>query len=327
MSDSQDVWRTSSTAWRRPIPTFYAYQFKPVLKLLQTPTNGILIADEVGLGKTIEAGLIWTELRSRFNLKRLVVLCPAALREKWRDELVSKMGLSPVICDARETLRYLKSGETQSKGFAIIASLQGLRPPRRWNDTDKMESTAELARFLDSMGDEDSLVDLLVIDEAHHLRNPETQTNRLGRLMRNVSEYLVLLTATPIHNYNHDLFSLLRLLDPDTFERMEDFTEILNSNKPLVHARDLVLQGNARTEELLSLLTKATANSLLKENRQLKTLLAEITDAKLDSPSERSRIAYRLETVNLLGHTVTRTRKRDVQSGASCVNRSPNLFP
>ena len=60
---------------------FYAYQFKPVLKLLDSPTNGILIADEVGLGKTIEAGLIWTELRSRIDARRLLVLCPAVLRE------------------------------------------------------------------------------------------------------------------------------------------------------------------------------------------------------------------------------------------------------
>src|SRR5690606_10948814 len=66
---------------------FYAYQFKPVLKILESPSNGILIADEVGLGKTIEAGLIWTELRSRFDMRRLLVLCPAALREKWRREL------------------------------------------------------------------------------------------------------------------------------------------------------------------------------------------------------------------------------------------------
>jgi len=61
---------------------FYAYQFKPVLKLLHSIGSGILIADEVGLGKTIEAGLIWTELRSRFDFQRLVVLCPAMLREK-----------------------------------------------------------------------------------------------------------------------------------------------------------------------------------------------------------------------------------------------------
>ena len=105
---------------------FYAYQFKPVLKLLQTPTNGILIADVVGLGKTIEAGLIWTELRSRFNLNRLVILCPTALREKWHDELTNKMGLSPQICNAKEMLLILKDEKAHAKGFSIIASTQGL---------------------------------------------------------------------------------------------------------------------------------------------------------------------------------------------------------
>ena len=54
---------------------FYPYQFKPVIKFLNAPSNGMLIADEVGLGKTIEAGLIWTELRSRFDFRRIMVLC------------------------------------------------------------------------------------------------------------------------------------------------------------------------------------------------------------------------------------------------------------
>ena len=66
---------------------FYAYQFKPIVKLLHSATTGILIADEVGLGKTIEAGLLWTELRSRFDFRRLFVLCPAILRGKWVREL------------------------------------------------------------------------------------------------------------------------------------------------------------------------------------------------------------------------------------------------
>ena len=307
---------------------FYAYQFKPVLKLLQTPTNGLLIADEVGLGKTIEAGLIWTELRSRFNLKRLVVLCPAALREKWRDELVSKMGLSPVICDVKEILRTLNDYQSQARGFAVIAGIQGLRPPRGWNDPeDAAGTTAELARFLQSMESEERLVDLLVIDEAHHMRNAETQTNSLGRLMRGVSEYLVLLTATPIHNYNRDLFSMLNLLDPDTFVRQEDIVEILSANAPLVRARDLVLGGNASADELTATLRAAQSSHLLRGNRQLETLLKGITEEALGSLAERSRIAYRLETVNLLGHAITRTRKRDVQEWRVMREPRPEFIP
>ena len=76
---------------------FYAYQFKPVLKLLGAPTDSILIADEVGLGKTIEAGLIWTELRARFDANRLLVICPKTLREKWREELDHRFGVDAQI--------------------------------------------------------------------------------------------------------------------------------------------------------------------------------------------------------------------------------------
>lgn len=307
---------------------FYAYQFKPVLKLLQTPTNRLLIADEVGLGKTIEAGLIWTELRSRFDLKKLVVLCPAALREKWRDELVNKMGLSPNICDTKETLRILKDKQSHARGFAIISSIQGLRPPRGWDDPDdKTSDAAELARFLQDMEHEERLIDLLVVDEAHHMRNPETQTHRLGQLMNSVSEYLVLLTATPVHNYNQDLFSLLNLLDTDTFERREDFDEILSANAPLVRARDMVLKKETTTDDLTSILLEAKTNHLLQDSRQLATLLAGITDDALSSFSERSQIAYRLETINLLGHAVTRTRKRDVKEWRIIRDPQPEFIP
>lgn len=293
---------------------FYAYQFKPVIKVLESPTNGILIADEVGLGKTIEAGLIWTELRSRFDMRRLLVICPAALREKWCRELSTKIGIDAQICDAKETLKILQDDEMHLRGFAIVASMQGLRPPRDWEEDDIRSSTADLARFFRHKENEERLVDLLVIDEAHHLRNPETQTNELAQLCKNVSDYTVLLTATPIHNRNEDLFSLLRLLDPDTFTRSEVFSQILEANAPLVQARDLVLKTKFEKEKLYGLLHKARQHPLLKDNRQLSIIEeTELEPKKLYRRDIKSRLAYRLETVNLLAHVVTRTRKRDVK--------------
>lgn len=292
---------------------FHAYQFKPVLKLLQTPTKGLLVADEVGLGKTIEAGLIWTELRSRFNMRKLLVLCPAALREKWQYELTNKMGLLPIICDAKETTKILKDERSHARGFAIISSMQGLRPPRGWEYGESGNpEAAQLAKFLQSMENEEPLIDLLIVDEAHHMRNPKAQTNSLGVLLRRVSEYLVLLTATPIHNKNRDLHSLLYLLDPSTFRSFDDFSAILSANEPLVRARDLVLSGEISIEKLKNILNGATSNPLLRGNRQLKALLSDLSNQELVTLSERSRIAYRIETINLLGYTVTRTRKRDV---------------
>ncbi len=293
---------------------FYAYQFKPVVKILESPSNGLLIADEVGLGKTIEAGLIWTELRSRFDMRRLLVLCPAALREKWYYELSTKVGVSAQICNAEETLRLLQNKSARSRGFAIIASIQGLRPPRDWKEDNNKQAAARLARFLQEMENEERLVDLLVIDEAHHLRNPETLTNQLARLCKGVSEYCILLTATPIHNKNQDLFSLLQLLDPDTFNRIDIFQQILDANAPLVEARDLLLGRNPDSNELKKLLRRARNHPLLRSSRQLSMIdEAKLNSKQLARREIRSRLAYRLETVNLLAHVITRTRKRDVK--------------
>ncbi len=108
---------------------FYPYQFKPVLNFLDSPSRGILIADEVGLGKTIEAGLIWTELRSRYDTRRLMVLCPAMLREKWKLELQRRFGMSASIMDTGDVLQTLKEYRAGNLSeFAIVASMQGLRP-------------------------------------------------------------------------------------------------------------------------------------------------------------------------------------------------------
>ena len=89
---------------------FHAYQFKPVLKLLNAPSQGLLIADEVGLGKTIEAGLIWTELVARFapECRRLLVVCPKPLVQKWREELRSKFNVNASECTAADVLDRLK---------------------------------------------------------------------------------------------------------------------------------------------------------------------------------------------------------------------------
>jgi hypothetical protein len=160
---------------------FLAYQFKPVLQFLESPCNGILIADEVGLGKTIEAGLIWTELRARLDAKRLLVVCPAMLREKWQAELIDRFGVQAEIVDARLLLARLEEvAERPQQQFALIASMQGLRPPRGWNDDEDpaQAASAKLARFLEQIDLDEPLIDMVIIDEAHYLRNEETQTHR-----------------------------------------------------------------------------------------------------------------------------------------------------
>jgi superfamily II DNA or RNA helicase len=295
---------------------FYPYQFKPVLKLLASATNGLLIADEVGLGKTIEAGLIWTELRARFDMRRLLVVCPVALREKWRFELTSKLGVDAELTNAQGLYDRLASPEAAQRGFALIASLQGLRPPKhRPGDREAVGTRAKLAELLDQSQEKDDLVDLMILDEAHHIRNAETANSRLAELLREVSTYRVFLTATPVHNSNSDLFTLLKLLDPDTFRHTGDLDRILSANEPLVRAREMILRGDAPTGPLLDLLDHAGGHPLLARNRQIASIRSALTEHEgptLTDPEVRSRLAYRIDSVNLLSNTLTRTRKRDV---------------
>ena len=295
--------------------TFYAYQFKPVTKILQTPANGLLIADEVGLGKTIEAGLIWVELRARFNYNRLFIVCPASLCEKWRDELATKIGVSAEICNLARAYELLRDKQSTRRGFALIASMQGLRP-RQIRDSEKNAlDVPDFYEFLNKIENDEKLIDVLIIDEAHHMRNSETATHKMGRLMRSVSEYVLLLTATPVHNQNSDLFSLLELIDRDMFAKKEYFDEILHANEPLIRARDFLLSDNPSRPEIARELDRARRNPLLDNSDQLTTLVSQFKASDLKQLSIRLELAYRLEMVNLLSHTVTRTRKHEVLEG------------
>lgn len=297
---------------------FYAYQFKPVLKLLHSTSSGILIADEVGLGKTIEAGLIWTELRSRFEFRRLLVICPAILREKWRAELIQRFGVEADIVNAGQAFDRLKEAADQgwSAQFALIISMQGSRPPRDWNDSDDPKhggGAGRLARFLRDQQHEDPIIDLTIVDEAHYLRNPETMTSKIGRLLRAVSHYMVLLSATPIHLRNRDLFQLVNLIDSDAFDHPQAFSEMLEANAPLVRAREMILNRKASAESFLAELRVADNHPLLKGSRQLGALInSPPTNEDLQDRELTAQLAHRLESINLLGNIVTRTRKRDV---------------
>ncbi|MBZ0203241.1 MAG: DEAD/DEAH box helicase family protein [Ignavibacteria bacterium] len=300
---------------------YYAYQFKPVIRMLNSVSNGLLIADEVGLGKTIEAGLIWTELKNRYELRRLFVLCPAFLREKWKRELKSRFNIDAVIVDAREAKTYLEHAKhNHLSSFAIIASMQGLRPTKGWDDesSNNKRPTTLLGKLLLDRQNEESLIDMLVIDEAHYLRlgdikKTDKKTSKLGRLLRGVSDYIVLLSATPIHLRSDDLYQLLNIVDETTFNQPNVFDEILKANEPLIKAREAVLSSKMNRTEFNELITNALSNELLSDNQQLRNfLLKPPSENDLKSFEKRSEIASRLDQINLLSNVITRTRRRDV---------------
>lgn len=295
---------------------FLAYQFKPVLQFLDSPSNGILIADEVGLGKTIEAGLIWTELRARMDARRLLVVCPAVLREKWRDELLNRFGVKADIVDADELLKRVQSVQQKPRQeFALIASLQGIRPPANYEDVGNKQSAAVLARFLsDFEQGSDPLLHLTIFDEAHYLRNPETSTHQLGRLLRPLTDQIVMLSATPIQLGSEDLFNLLRILDESAYPNEHLFEKSMKVTRPIVQLRDQVLAGKIRQKAFCIELENAMQSEFLADSTQLAALLKNPpSDADLKDVRMRSEIADRLDRVHPLSKIVTRTLKREVQ--------------
>lgn len=296
---------------------FLPYQFKPVLQFLESPYNGILIADEVGLGKTIEAGLIWTELKARMDARRLLVICPAMLREKWKDELSNRFGVEAEIVDAKELLIKLKEAvEKPQISYALIASIQGIRPSRDYDDEDikidQLGSSGKLARFLKGAELEDTLLDMVIFDEAHYLRNRETQFNKLARLIRPLAQHFVMLSATPIQLRSADLFNLLRLIDEEAFPFEESFDYLLKINAPIVQLRDLLLRGPVAREKFDELIHAALDYRANGSNLQLAHLLKNTSDEDLTSQKGRSELSDQLDRTNPLTKVITRTLKRDV---------------
>lgn len=291
---------------------FHAYQFKPVLKLLNSPSRGVLIADEVGLGKTIEAGLIWTELVARFDSRRLLIVCPKPLAEKWREELRSKFNVDARICNAADLLDRIKDDQVRREGFAAIASLSAIRPPKNWNHPDEPAKgpRAELARYIADA--EEELFDLAVFDEAHHLRNTETLNHKLGKMVTGASDYSVFLSATPINLRANDLRAILKLIDPETFEREWLFDVLQAENAPMIAAWEAARDPRTSMADLIKLVDQLPEGQVLKTGGRLKRLRHELAQGMEDNPANRVAVAARIEEMSLLGSIINRTRRRDV---------------
>lgn len=302
------------------------YQFKPLLKFLESDRQRLLIADEVGLGKTIEAGLILTELKARHpgSLDRILVACPSALRDKWRNELKSRFNEDFRILDTSGIRQFLRDFERDGESAKLrgICSLQTLRGRQLMEEWEALSPP----------------LDLLIVDEAHHLRNPDTLSHRMGRGLGENADGMLLLTATPIQLGNANLFYLLRTLDPEKFgsnpETLEDpvgerlFEDLVRANEPIVRALRLVRTGLPQDlEESLSLL-RGVAKGPQKERFLSHPSYAQVIRKleQKDRPTRARSIELQREIsrLNLLSSILTRTRKAETQSR---IRRVAHLIP
>jgi superfamily II DNA or RNA helicase len=290
---------------------FMAYQYKAVLKMLDSPGKGILIADEVGLGKTIEAGLIWTELKARYNYNRILVVCPANLKKKWVSELWNRFSTDATECSgAKDVKESIEKGLRPGQGFASVCSYQSLLPPSEEHGGGPQ---ASLHALMDDLDTEEPSIDLLVVDEAHYVRNRKTKTNSAIASIAQMSENVVLLSATPVHATSSNLFSLLNILDDGFFELEHEFETMVNANRPIIQAIRSLPPGQNDVTSLRSHVHNALNNSYFRDNSYLNKV-SEMLALEKDwsKPKNRTDILEPLEKVNLFNQYVVRNRKRDV---------------
>lgn len=285
---------------------FMPHQFKPLLKLLDSPKPRLLIADEVGLGKTIEAGLILTELRARTQVRRVLVVCPASLCEKWRRELHERFGEKEFQRFSTQQLSQWLEDYARDPNLRLNA-IMALESIRREPMLEKLEEVAPDLQ-------------LAIIDEAHYMRNLGRLSRRVGVLMRSLADSLLLLSATPIHLGQQNLFSLLNILDEDEFPDEQTSLRRFDANEPVVEARRLLGAIPPRWAEAAQQLAQARRDPLFSDNAgaaAASVQLAEILRRdKEPSAAERVELLQQLDDLNLLGHLITRTRKREVQAAS-----------
>ncbi|WP_269930173.1 SNF2-related protein [Aminobacter sp. HY435] len=294
---------------------FYPHQFKPVMRFIESPVGRMLIADEVGLGKTIEATYIWKEIQARHSARRLLIVCPAMLREKWRGDLRKRFNISAEIVSAKGLLDKVEDIAIRrtSDAFVCITSLEGLRPPSRFLEESQQGVRARFARLLDqnTASEDFAVFDHVIIDEAHYLRNPSTANNRLGRLLREASRHFLLLTATPIQIGSDNLYQLLRLVDEDEFYDSTLFQEMLSANSHIVRAQRALWQQPIDVKGARSAIVDAEQSDYFRKDAVLRRVKTEIDHAAID-PEKRIELLSLLESRSLLSQYMTRSRKREV---------------
>ncbi|MCL6450110.1 MAG: DEAD/DEAH box helicase [Acetobacteraceae bacterium] len=187
-------WGRLEPIWQRAGVVVYPHQIQAAIRVVEEMGGRGILADEVGLGKTVEAGLVAFELLYRGLVRRILVLCPAALVTQWQAEMAEKFDLS-FVANPR--------GAAWLDAERIVASIDFARRPEN-------ARLLRLVRF-----------DLLVVDEAHKLKNSRSQNHRLVQGLPH--RYLLLLTATPVQNHLGELFSLVSLVNPALFGSLAEF--------------------------------------------------------------------------------------------------------
>ena len=307
---------------------FLPYQFKPLVKFLKSDNKRILIADEVGLGKTIEAGHIVLELASRNILQNALVICSKSLCLKWQQELQNKFNFTFKIFEtAKDLISSIESdiNSTKKRIFGIVTY-------------EKCRNSA-LQEIIES---HQYNFDLIICDEAHRIRNSETAQHKGVRVITKNAGGVVLMTATPIMTDLKNLYSLIRVLDDIAFYNFSTFNNAVNLNKPFIRALRS-LQLNTPYSQIANELgdsliiqeivvddsTIYSSKELVRNLFQNDILYSRVISALNSSNvslENRVKIQNDLLDLNSLNYLYSRTRRRDVIENKNRAIRNSNTL-
>ena len=296
---------------------YVPYQYRPVLKLIRADRPRLLIADEVGVGKTIEAGLILKELRARMDIESVLVICPKALvaERKWYSEM-KRFDENFTALDG-PLLRHCLQ-ETHLEGVWPEQYAKAILPFSLFD--------SDLVFGDDSRGrkkkqglltlDPPPKFDLVIVDEAHHIRNPETFLHHGIRYFCDNAEAVILLTATPVQLGSDDLFILLNVLRPDLVIDRSSFAQMSEPNRhintAIYHCRKADPNWNTQAHDCLEEVVKTEWGRLfLREAPVFQSVYDCLQEEGLDD-KERVEIIHKLEGLYTFSGLVNRTRRRDI---------------
>lgn len=301
------------------VADFLPHQFRPLMKMLDSDTGRLLIADEVGVGKTIEAGYILSELLARNEINYILIVCPKNLDRKWINEMKKYFNEEfELVNDTKDLLMKFRKRSTYPK---LVVGLELLR---RKGIVEKLAQGLLEAR--DNSSEEFEPFDMVIFDEAHHLRNTETFSHKLAKILLENCEYALFLTATPINTSLEDLMNLLNLLVYQGELTITEFDEMMEPNRFLIRIQVLLDSQPSNyikdIKNYLKVLSEGNEYSKLIHRQIIEegSLTRYIEDEIYRTAETRAKIRYTLEQINRLSSILNNTRKRDIADHES-------LFP
>ena len=317
---------------------FRAYQFKPLLKFLNSPNRRLLIADEVGLGKTIEAGHIMLELKARRELHHVLIVCPKSLQRKWKDELAFKFGLQFKIYDSQKEL--INDMQEHRVSVHAIVNYEKIRMKRQKNKDEKKPKDEMQKNIVEYLSQNDFHFSLVLCDEAHKMRNRETQTYKGAEIIMSQANAAVSLPAYPVMISTENLYNLLHLLDNTRYYNYQIFDNRLQENRPFVEAlTDLnhhvalpVIANRLNEAEILTRFFsdeveifshQTTVGKAFAEDAMYQEIIQMLNGE--DNSKNRARLQYLISSMSMMNNIFSRTRKREVTTDMSQAERKPHM--